>query len=178
MSDNNNPQPLTHMTDSVTPQPTAQDYLTNAQSRITEVYSATLKAMRDIEEAKASLSDAIPSPSNMEANMRKLIAFTWQQAMEWAQDLVDDELCKDVDIDVHIDETIYDSMTIHVRGDIEQNINIGDHFEIDMSQDPSDIANRHEEVLKEFLLKQEQEAVTSVTAEPVETSINLSKNNA
>ena len=73
MSDNNNPQPLTHMTDSVTPQPTAQDYLTNAQSRITEVYDATLKAMRDIEEAKLCL----PSEANMEGNMSKLIAFVW-----------------------------------------------------------------------------------------------------
>jgi hypothetical protein len=176
MSDNNNPQPLTHMTDSVTPQPTAQDYLTNAQSRISDIYSATLKAMRDIEEAKACLSDA-PSPSNMEANMKKLIAFTWQQAMEWAQDSVDDELCRDVDINVYIDETTYGDLNVSVRGEIEQNINIGEHVEIELRQ-PQDIAERHEEVLKEFLLKEEQEAATSVTAEPVETSINLSKNNA
>lgn len=169
MSDNNNP--LTHMTDSVIPQPTAQDYLTHAQTRVADIYDATLKAMRDIEEAKASL----PTGLNMEANMKKLIAFTWQQAMEWAQDLVDDEINKDIDINVYIEDTSYGDLTISVRGEIEQNINIGDHVEIDMSRDPSDIAERHEDVLKEFL---KREAAVSVTAEPVETSINLSKNNA
>lgn len=159
------------MTDSVIPQPTAQDYLTHAQTRVADIYDATLKAMRDIEEAKASL----PTGLNMEANMKKLIAFTWQQAMEWAQDLVDDEINKDIDINVYIEDTSYGDLTISVRGEIEQNINIGDHVEIDMSRDPSDIAERHEDVLKEFL---KREAAVSVTAEPVETSINLSKNNA
>lgn len=171
MSDNNNPQPLTHMTDSVTPQPTAQDYLTNAQSRITEVYSATLKAMRDIEEAKASL----PTGPNMEANMSKLVAFVWSKAIEYANDVVEDRMGEEIGIRVEIDEDIYDDLNISIRGSVDKEICVGDYFSVHIHESFDGVAERHDEILQEFL---KREAAVSVTAEPVKTSINLNKNNA
>jgi hypothetical protein len=171
MTDNNNPQPLTHMTDSVTPQPTPQDYLINAQSRIEDIYNATLKAMRDIEEAKASL----PSGPNMETNMKDLIAFVWSKAIEYANDVVEDRMGEEVEISVEVDDTFYGDLDIRVSGRIDQDVIIGDHFSVHIHETFDGVAERHDEILQEFLKRQ---VAVSVTAEPVETSINLTKNNA
>jgi len=180
MSDNNNPQPLTHMTDSVIPQPTTQDYLTHAQTRVADIYDATLKAMRDIEEAKASL----PTGPNMEANMSKLIAFVWSKAIEYANDVVEDRMGEEIGIRVEIDEDIYDDLNITIRGSVEKDICVGDYFSVHIHETFDGVAERHDEILQEFLQRErdhasaEAGAKTSLSAALVETNINLSKNNA
>jgi len=178
MSDNNNPQPLTHMTDFVTPQPTAQDYLTNAQSQVSEIYNATLKLMRDTEEAKALLPD---SP-NMEGNMSKLVAFVWNKAIRYANNHVEDRISDEISIQADVDLDIYDDLDIRIRGKVETDILISDHLSIEIPQSYDGVQETHDEILQEFLqseAKRKQELQSaSVTAHEINAKIDLSKNNA
>jgi hypothetical protein len=174
MSDNNNPQPLTHMTDSVTPQPTAKVHLTDAQVSITDIYNATLKAMRNIEEAKA----AAPSAGISEADLKKLIALTWKEAISFANMHVEDEICKEITVYAHVDERVHDGLDISIRGEVETEVNLGDHLDIEIPERYDGVAQTHDEILQLFRKQQKKEQAASVTAEPVETSIDLSKNNA
>lgn len=196
MSDNNNP--LTHMTDSVTPQPTAKDYLTNAQGSISDLYSATLKAMRDIEEAKASLpSDApVVSAESMEEYMKRLIAYTWKQAIEFANMHVEDEVCKEVTVYAYVDERVHDSLEVSIRGEVETEVNLGDHLDIEIPTKYDGVEQTHNEILQGFLEQEDKQPepeppapesnTVSHVAEPhnqltgvkVVGNIDLSKNNA
>ena len=181
MSDNNNP--LTHMTDSVTPQPTAKDHLTNAQFSLTEVHNATVKLMRDIEEAKQSIiSDApVVSAESTEEYMKRLISYTWKRAIEFAQMHVEDEVCKEITVTAYVDEEVYDGLDIRIRGEVESEVQLGDHLEIEIPEKYDGVEQTHNEILQGFLEKEKkdkEQQAASVTAEPVETNINLSKNNA
>ena len=165
MSDNNNPQPLTHMTDFVTPQPTAKDYLTDAQGSITNIYNATMKVMRDIEEAKTKLPSDTPVVSD--EIMRKLVAYVWSIAIEYAQEHVDDNLSKEVDIEVRVDEDCNNyGLTARISGTVEQSMipnEVGIDFEIPNAPDL-------DEILKDF----KERKLAAETA----IHINLSKDNA
>lgn len=196
MSDNNNP--LTHMTDSVTRQPTAKDYLTNAQGSISDLYSATLKAMRDIEEAKASLpSDApVVSAESMEEYMKRLIAYTWKQAIEFANMHVEDEVCKEVTVYAYVDERVHDSLEVSIRGEVETEVNLGDHLDIEIPTKYDGVEQTHNEILQGFLEQEDKqpepeppapesntvshvvEPHNQLTGVKVVGNIDLSKNNA
>ena len=130
MSDNNNTQPLTHMTDSVTPQPTAQDYLKNAQSQLAGLFNYAHQVNREIEEAKLCL----PSEANMEGNMSKLIAFVWRKAMWHANNHVQDRLGVEVEIRANVDMNIYDDLDITIRGTVDTEICPADHFSCDIPE--------------------------------------------
>ena len=198
MSDNNNPQPLTHMTDSVTPQPTAKVHLTDAQASITDIYNATLKAMRDIEEAKAALpSDApVVSAESMEEYMKRLIAYTWKQAIEFANMHVEDEVDKEITVTAYVDEQVYDGLDISIRGEVESEVQLGDHLDIEIPTKYDGVEQTHNEILQGFLEQEEKQQepeppapesnTVSHVADPhnqltgvkVVGSIDLSKNNA
>mgnify|MGYP006908314023 CR=1 FL=1 len=196
MSDNNNP--LTHMTDSVTPQPTAKDHLTNAQFSLTEVHNATVKLMRDIEEAKAAIPSDTPAPSTgiSEADLKKLISLTWKEAISFANMHVEDEVCKEITVYAHIDERVYDSLDISIRGEVETEVNLGDHLDIEIPERYDGVAQTHDEILQLFHVQRQKEQeptppapepdTVSHVADPhnqltgvkVVGSIDLSKNNA
>ena len=196
MSDNNNP--LTHMTDSVIPQPTAKDYLTDAQANITDLYNATLKAMRDIEEAKASLVSDTPAPSAAidEEKLKRLIALTWREAISFANMHVEDEVCKEVTVYAYVDERVHDSLDISIRGEVETEVNLGDHLDIEIPEKYDGVGQTHNEILQAFLEQENKEPepepstpepdTVSHVADPhnqltgvkVVGSIDLSKNNA
>ena len=162
---NNNPQPLTHMTDFVTPQPTAKDHLTNAQGSIDDVYNAAIKVMRDIEEAKTKLPSDTPVVSD--EIMRKLVAYVWSVAIEYAQEHVDDNLSKEVDGEVRVDEDCSSyGLTARISGTVEQSMipnEVGIDFEIPNAPDL-------DEILKDF----KERKLAAETA----IHINLSKDNA
>lgn len=165
-----NTQPLTHMTDIVTPQPTAKDHLTNAQGSLIEVHNATVKLMRDVEEAKAKLPSDTPVVSD--EIMRKLVGYVWSRAIEYSQDYADESLNKEVSISVQIDEDInggYNNLDVRVRGEVEQDVvpsEVGIDFEIPTIPDANDL----DEILKEFHERQKA-AETAI-------HINLTKDNA
>ena len=165
MSDNNNPQPLTHMTDSVTPQtPDHTDHITAAQEQVANIYNATLKAMRYLDDAK--------SDSNPDAIMRKLVGYVWSRAIEYAQDYVEDELNREVDINVRIDEecdSSYSGISARITGTWEQSVvpsEVGVDFEIPTIPDARDL----DEILKDF----KERKLAAETA----IHVNLPKENA
>lgn len=178
MSDNNNPQPLTHMTDSVTPQPTAQDYLKSAQSQITQLFNFTHDVNRAIEEAKRCL----PSEANMEGNMSKLIAFVWSRAVQYANEHIQDRMGDEIEIRADIDMNIYDDLDITIRGTVDTQVCIGDHVDCDIPESFDGLAELQEEMLQEFLqLEDKRKQVlkaAGVTAQEINDHINLSKTNA
>lgn len=209
MSDNNNP--LTHMTDSVTPQSTpncriglgpeatAKDHLTNAQFSLTEVHNATVKLMRDIEEAKQSIIPDAPvvSAESTEEYMKRLISYTWKQAIEFANMHVQDEVCKEITVYAYVDERISDSLDISIRGEVETEVNLGDHLDIEIPEKYDGVEQTEHEILQGFLEQEEKkdEKPTPPTPESntvshvddphnqltgvnVVGSIDLSKNNA
>lgn len=167
MSDSINTQTLTHMTDSVTPQPTAKDHLTNAQFSLTEVHNATVKLMRDVEEAKAALFSDTPAPSAVpdEQLMKRLIAFTWDQAISFAQDHVDDEVHKDISVYAYVDERVSDSLDISIRGEVETEVCLSDHIEIEIPTKYDGVEQTHKEILQGFLeYEEEKEKQAAVLA--------------
>lgn len=191
MSDNNNP--LTHMTDSVTPQPTAKDHLTNAQGSITDIYNATLKAMRDIEEAKA----ADRSTGISEADLKKLISLTWKEAISFANMHVEDEVCKEITVTAYVDEQVYDGLDIRIRGEVESEVSLGDHLDIEIPERYDGVGQTFDEILQAFHEQRQKEQEPTPPAPPasdtvshvadphnqltgvkVVGSIDLSKNNA
>jgi hypothetical protein len=164
MSDNNNPQPLTHMTDSVTPPtPDHTDHITAAQEQVANIYNATLKAMRNLDDAK--------SDSNPDAIMRKLVGYVWSRAIDYAQDHVDDELNREVDINVRIEEDCDSSygLSARITGTVEQSViptEVGIEFEIPTIPDARDL----DEILKDF----KERKLAAETA----IHVNLPKENA
>jgi hypothetical protein len=172
MSDNNTP--LTHMTDSVTPTSdpvTHSDRMTNAQEQIAKIYDATLKAMVALDEVKYDLKP--------ETDLRKLVGHVWSRAMEYAQDYIDDNLNREVEIAVRIDEECsgYD-VTARITGSVEQSViptEVGIDFDIPTIPNANDL----DEILEEYEAKERDRKLqaASATAHEINASINLSKNN-
>ena len=164
MSDNYSSQPLTHMTDSVTPPtPNHTDHITAAQEQVANIYNATLKAMRNLDDAK--------SDSNPDGIMRKLVGYVWSRAIEYAQEYADDELNREVDISVRIDEDCDNSygLTARITGTVEQCVipsEVGVDFEIPTIPNARDL----DEILKDF----KERKLAAETA----IHINLPKENA
>lgn len=177
MSDSINPQTPNNM-DHV---PTSNDYITAAQHQVSDIYKATLKAMRDLDEAKASQPAPSAPPAIDEEQLKRLIALTWKQAIEFANMHVQDEVCKEVSVYAYVDERVSDTLDISIRGEVETEVNLGDHLDIEIPERYDGVEQTHNEILQGFLEKEEkdkEQQAASVTAEPVETSINLTKNNA
>lgn len=163
MSDSINPQTPNTM-DQV---PTTNECITAAQQQIADIYNATLKAMRNLDEATAALRSDSPvvSAESMQEYMKRLIRFTWNQAISFAQDHVDDEVHKDISVYAHIDERVYDSLDISIRGEVETEVCLSDHIEIEIPPKFDGIEQTHNEILQGFLeYEEEKEKQAAVLA--------------
>ena len=169
-----NPPTPTHMSDSINPQtpnnmdhvPTSNDYITAAQQQVATIYTATLKAMRDLDEAKAS-QPAPSAPAALdEEKLKRLIALTWKEAIEFANMHVEDEVCKEITVQAYIDERVYDNLDISIRGEVETEVNLGDVLDIEIPERFDGVEQTHDQILQGFLEQENKEPEPEPEPEP------------
>jgi len=106
-----------------------------------------LKAIRDVDEAKASIADG----ANSTANMRKLVGYVWKRAIQYSQEHVNEELHREVRITMQVEDELesYGGLEIRVRGAVDQEVvpsEVGIDFDIPTTPDAGDL----DEILSEF----------------------------
>lgn len=134
--------------------------VTISKADLDSLVANLIEARACIEVATSAASrnnpSSLVSAESMEQYMKRLISYTWKQAIEFANMHVEDEVCKEITVGAHIDERVYDSLDISIRGEVEAEVNLGDHLDIEIPEKYDGVEQTHNEILQGFLEQEEK----------------------